>query len=94
MKLPDIIKAKLLDLPDKPGCYIMRNRFGRIIYVGKAASLRQRVRSYFHQATRHSADAKLRGLINSIADIEILVLRSEAEALLTESRLIKDYHPR
>jgi len=67
MNLPDTIKAKLRELPDKPGCYIMRNRYGRIIYVGKAASLRQRVRSYFQQAALHSADAKLRGLINSIA---------------------------
>ncbi len=94
MNLPDKIKNKLRELPDHPGCYIMRNRYGRIIYVGKAASLRQRVRSYFHQAALHSADAKLRGLIKSVADIEIMVLRNEAEALLTESQLIKDYHPR
>ncbi len=94
MNLPDKLKAKLRDLPDKPGCYLMRNRYGRIIYVGKAASLRQRVRSYFHRATRHSADVRLRGLINSIADLDVIVLRNEADALLTESRLIKDYHPR
>ena len=94
MNLPDTIKAKLRELPDKPGCYIMRNRYGRIIYVGKAASLRQRVRSYFQQAALHSADAKLRGLINSIADFDIIVVRSEADAVLTEGQLIKDYRPR
>ncbi|MBU4201300.1 MAG: excinuclease ABC subunit UvrC [Verrucomicrobia bacterium] len=94
MNLPDNIKTKLRELPAKPGCYIMRNRYGRIIYVGKAASLRQRVRSYFHKATLHSADAKLRGLIKSIADFDIIVVHSEADAVLTESRLIKDYRPR
>ena len=78
MNLPENIQAKLRDLPDKPGCYLMRNRYGRIIYIGKAASLRQRVRSYFRQAVRRRADARLRGLIKSIADFEILVLRSEA----------------
>lgn len=94
MNIPENIKAKLRELPDKPGCYIMRNRYGRIIYVGKAASLRQRVRSYFHKAARRSADAKLRGLIKSISDFDILVLRNEADAVLTEGRLIKDYRPR
>lgn len=94
MSLSDHLKAKLRELPDRPGCYLMRNRYGRIIYIGKAASLRERVRTYFRRATRRSADAKLRGLINSVADLDILVLRSEADALLTESRLIKDYHPR
>lgn len=94
MNLPDNIKAKLRELPDKPGCYIMRNRYGRIIYVGKAVSLRQRVRSYFHQAAHRRADAKLRGLIHSIADFDVIVARSEADAVLTEGRLIKDYRPR
>jgi excinuclease ABC subunit C len=94
VKIPDNIQAKLRELPAKPGCYIMRNRYGRIIYVGKAASLRQRVRSYFHQGGLRSADPKLRGLVKSVADLDIIVLRSEADALLTESRLIKDYHPR
>ncbi len=94
MQLPDNIKAKLRELPAKPGCYVMRNRYGRIIYVGKAASLRQRVRSYFQNAARSHGDAKLRGLIKSIADFDIIELRSEAEAVLTEGQLIKDYRPR
>ena len=92
--LPDIIKRKLRELPDKPGCYLMRDRHGRIIYVGKAASLRHRVRSYFHRATLNRAEPKIRGLVKSIADLDIIVLRSEADAILTEGKLIKDYRPR
>ncbi len=94
MNLPEKVKQKLQNLPDKPGVYFMRDRDGRIIYVGKAASLRSRVRSYFRQATLRSADPKLRGLVHSIHDFDILVTRTEAEAILTEGRLIKDYRPR
>lgn len=90
---PEIIRQKLRDLPDQPGCYIMRDRRGRIIYVGKAASLRQRVRSYFRRAARRRADPRLSGLIGSIADFDVLPLKTEADALLTESKLIKDYRP-
>ncbi|MFA5043812.1 MAG: excinuclease ABC subunit UvrC [Kiritimatiellia bacterium] len=94
MSLPEQIRRKLRELPDKPGCYLMRDRHGRIIYVGKAASLRHRVRSYFHRATLSRADPKIRGLVKSIADLDIIVLRSEADAILTEGKLIKDYRPR
>jgi excinuclease ABC subunit C len=94
MKIPDNIKDKLQRLPDKPGVYFMRDARGKIIYVGKAASLRDRVRSYFHRATLRSAPPKLRGLVRSIADLDILVARTEAEATLTEGRMIKDYRPR
>ena len=82
------------NLPDKPGCYIMRDKRGSIIYVGKAASLRKRVRSYFRDATLRHADPKLRGLIKSTTDIELVLARTEAEAVLTEARLIKEYRPR
>jgi excinuclease ABC subunit C len=94
MSLPERLSSKLRELPDKPGCYIMRDRFGRIIYVGKAASLRKRVQSYFRRATLRSASPKLRGLIKSVDDLDLVVTRSEAEALLTEGRLIKDFKPR
>lgn len=94
MKLSEVLQAKLDALPDQPGVYLMRDRSGRVIYVGKAASLRQRVRSYFRQSTRRSADPKLRGLIRSIADLETIPLRSEAEAILIEGQLIKEYRPR
>ena len=88
------IADKLQALPDKPGVYIMRDRRGKIIYVGKAASLRDRVRSYFRQSTLRSADPKLRSLVNTVEDLETLVCRTEAEATLTEGRMIKDYRPR
>lgn len=94
MALPETIKRKLQALPDQPGVYVMRDKGGRIIYVGKAASLRSRVRHYFQQGTLRSADPKLRGLIRSIADLDILPVRTEAEAILTEGRMIKEYRPR
>ena len=94
MELPEKVKRKLRDLPDAPGCYLMRDRRGRIIYVGKAASLRKRVQSYFRDATMRSADPKLRGLVHTVEDLEWIVVRSEAEAILTEGKLIKDYRPR
>lgn len=94
MNLPDKVVSKLRELPDKPGCYMMRDKRGRIIYVGKATSLRKRVQWYFRKATRRGADPKLRGLIKSIHDLDCIVVRNEAEAILTEGRLIKDYKPR
>ncbi len=94
MSLPDQVQRKLQDLPDKPGVYFMRDRQGKIIYVGKAASLRKRVQSYFRSGTLRRAEPKLRGLIHSIADFDFLVVRTEAEAVLTEGRLIKEYRPR
>lgn len=94
MQVSDQVKKKLQTLPDKPGVYFMRDKHGKIIYVGKAVSLRNRVRSYFRQGTLRSAEPKLRGLIRSIADFEFLVLRNDAEATITEGRLIKEYRPR
>ncbi len=92
--MTDQLKQKLRGLPDKPGCYLMRDRNGRIIYVGKAVSLRKRVQSYFRLSTLRKATPKLRSLLNSVADLDVMVVRNEAEALLTEGRLIKDYKPR
>jgi excinuclease ABC subunit C len=94
MNLPEQIRKKLRELPDAPGCYLMRDARGRIIYVGKAASLRRRVTSYFRDATLRRGSPKLRGLVRSVQDFECLVVRSEAEAVLTEGRLIKEYKPR
>jgi excinuclease ABC subunit C len=94
LQFSDKVKAKLAVLPDKPGVYLMRNRQGKIIYIGKAASLRSRVGSYFRHSTFSKADPKLRGLIRSIDDFDFVALKTEAEATLTESRLIKDYRPR
>jgi excinuclease ABC subunit C len=94
MDFPDKVKQKIRRLPDKPGCYMMRDSSGRIIYVGKAASLRKRVMSYFRQATLRRGSPKLRGLVRSVRDLDYIVLRNEAEAALTEGRLIKEYKPR
>jgi excinuclease ABC subunit C len=94
MQWPEHIRKKLKELPDAPGVYLMRGREGAIIYVGKAASLRKRVQSYFRDSTFHKADPKIRGLIKSIRDFDVLVLKSEAEAVLTEGKLIKEYKPR
>ncbi len=90
----DELKQKLRGLPDKPGCYMMRDRKGVIIYVGKAISLRKRVQSYFRPSTMRTAPPKLRSMVNSVADLEIVTVRNETEALLTESNLIKQYKPR
>jgi excinuclease ABC subunit C len=82
------------EVPAKPGIYVFRDRFGEVIYVGKARELRRRLSSYFQPSRRRTADPKLRSLINSIAGWSYEVVRSEDEALILESRLIKSYAPR
>ena len=94
MNVPPLVREKLSALPDKPGCYLMRDRKGTIIYVGKAVSLRRRVQSYFRDSTERTAPPKLRSLIHCVADLETVTVRSDAEALLMESNLIKQYRPR
>lgn len=81
------------DLPAKPGIYIFRDKFGKIIYIGKAANLRKRVSQYFQASRRKLADPKVRSLINSIDSFDFMIVKSESEALLLESKLIKDYSP-
>lgn len=90
----DEIREKLKQLPDKPGCYIMRDRRGRIIYVGKAVSLTRRVHSYFRPSSMRRGNPKLRSLVHSVQSLEWIVLRSEEEALLTEDKLIKQHQPK
>ena len=82
------------EIPAKPGVYVFRDRFGSVIYVGKASNLRRRLGNYFQPARSRTADPKLRSLINSIADWNFEVVRSDDEALILESRLIKAYAPR
>jgi len=94
MNLPENLEEKLRNIPDEPGCYMFRDRRGRIIYIGKAVSLRKRVQSYFRQATFRRGDPKLRGLVKSVHDLDYIVVRNEAEAVLTEGKLIKEYKPR
>ncbi|MBQ4335746.1 MAG: excinuclease ABC subunit UvrC [Lentisphaeria bacterium] len=80
-------------VPPLPGVYVYRDRFGKVIYVGKAVNLRRRMSSYFQPARVARADAKLRSLIHSIADWSFETVRNEEEALILESRLIKEYAP-
>ncbi len=87
-------KLKLRDVPHKPGVYLMRDRFNRVIYVGKARSLRKRVSQYFTPSRVMRADLKTRALLDAIWDFEWHTVASEPEALLLEGRLIKEYRPR
>ena len=75
------------DIPSKPGCYIYRDAFGSVIYVGKASNLRRRMSQYFQPSRETRADPKLRSLINSIASWECITVRSEDESLLLESQI-------
>ncbi len=90
------LKAKVRALPDAPGVYLMKDRLGRIIYVGKANSLKKRVSSYFQagraRALRHQP--KIRTLIELITDFETIEVKSEPEALLLEGKLIKQWRPK
>jgi excinuclease ABC subunit C len=92
MEIPDNIAGILDSLPSKPGCYLMKNEAGEVIYVGKANQLRSRVRSYFHSSSRNG-DLKTRQLVKRITDIEWIVVGSELEALILEMNLIKKYRP-
>jgi excinuclease ABC subunit C len=90
---PDF-KVKLRDVPHKPGVYLMRDRFHRVIYVGKARNLRKRVSQYFTPNRMMRADLKTRALLDAIWDFEWHLAGSEPEALLLEGRLIKEFRPR
>ncbi|HBM15213.1 MAG TPA: excinuclease ABC subunit C [Lentisphaeria bacterium] len=81
------------DIPAKPGVYIFRDKFGKIIYVGKALNLRKRVSQYFRPSKESRANPKFRSLINSIASYDLNIVANDEEALLFESKLIKDYAP-
>lgn len=86
------IKTKLENLPTKPGVYLMKDKSGRIIYVGKAKSLRNRIRAYFQDAPPYHP--KISALVSKISDFDVLATDSEMEALILESNLIKEYKPR
>src|SRR5436853_5779666 len=94
--MPDDLKEKVRALPAGPGVYLMKDRLGRIIYVGKAKSLKKRVSTYFQagraRALRHQP--KIRTLLEMVTDFEILEVKSEPEALLLEGKLIKQWRPR
>lgn len=86
------LQEKLQILPDKPGVYLMKDAQGRIIYVGKAVNLKNRVRSYFQSSRNHSP--KVQALVARIVDLEYIVTASEIEALIFECNLIKKHHPK
>jgi excinuclease ABC subunit C len=90
----EAIRKKLGVLPHKPGIYLMKDRFGTVIYVGKARDLRKRVSQYFHPSRRLGWDLKFNALVEAIHDFDIHVVRSEPEAFLLEGKLIKEFHPR
>src|SRR5581483_10253017 len=92
---PENLKEKVRRLPDKPGVYLMKDRLGRIIYVGKARSLKKRVSSYFQRGRVRTIDQpKIRALIDLITDFDTIEVKSEPEALLLEGKLIKQWRPR
>lgn len=88
------IKEKVRRLPDRPGVYLMKDRLGRIVYVGKAKSLKKRVSSYFQPSRKFVIHPKIRALVDLVADFETIEVRSETEALLLEGKLIKEWRPR
>jgi len=90
---PDLQK-RVHEVPHKPGVYLMRDRFNRVIYVGKARDLRKRVSSYFLPSKVAQADLKTRAMLDAVWDFETHTVRSDAESLLLEGKLIKEYRPR
>jgi excinuclease ABC subunit C len=90
---PDLQK-KVHEVPHKPGVYLMRDRFNRVIYVGKARDLRKRVSVYFLPSKLAQADLKTRAMLEATWDFETHIVRSEAESVLLEGKLIKEYRPR
>lgn len=91
-ELHESVQKKLGRLPDKPGVYMMHDHRGNIIYIGKAASLKNRVRSYFNNIS--GQNAKVRALVKHIVDFEYIITDSEIEALILECNLIKQYRPK
>jgi excinuclease ABC subunit C len=90
--IPESILEKIPHLPESPGVYLWRDREGTVLYVGKAKRLRSRVRSYVAQD--HVESVKTRALMLGAANLETIVVPTEAEALILEANLIKEYHPK
>ena len=88
---PERLRTRLRELPAEPGCYLMRDEEDRILYIGKAKVLRNRVRSYFQSGHGHSPRISL--MVRQVCEIEFIVTDSEAEALALESNLIKNHQP-
>src|SRR5580698_8408837 len=94
MTASEHIRKKLGTVPHKPGVYLHKDRFGKVIYVGKARDLRKRVSQYFHPSRRMGWNLKFNALIEAVHDFDVHIVKNEAESLLLESRLIKELKPR
>ena len=90
--MTDLIRERLKAVPNRPGCYLMRDRRGVIIYIGKAKTLKRRVSAYFRPGAKHAP--KVRSMVDTVYDFEFMTVKNEAESLLTEASLIKKYKPR
>ncbi len=89
------LKEKIRHLPEGPGVYLMKDRFGSVLYVGKAKNLKRRVSSYFQPSRRMRVEQpKVAAMLDLVYDFEILEVHSESEALLLEGRLIKEWKPK
>jgi excinuclease ABC subunit C len=93
LQQPDRLKARLRDVPSEPGCYLLRDADDRILYIGKAKVLRNRVRSYFQSGSGHAHSPRISLMVRQVCEIEFIVTDSEAEALALESNLIKQNQP-
>jgi excinuclease ABC subunit C len=94
MPINETIRKKLSKLPHKPGVYLMKDRFGTVIYIGKAKSLRKRVSQYFHPSRRQRWDMKFNALVEAIQDFDVHQVKSDPDAVLLEGKLIKEFKPR
>jgi excinuclease ABC subunit C len=90
---PQRLKARLKEVPAEPGCYLLRDGEDRILYIGKAKQLSQRVRSYFQSGGGHAHSPRIALMVRQVCEIEFIVTDSEAEALALESNLIKHHQP-
>ncbi len=93
LQQPERLKARLKEVPSEPGCYLMRDAEDRILYIGKAKVLRNRVRSYFQSGSGHGHSPRIRLMVRQVCEIEFIVTDSEAEALALEANLIKQNQP-
>ena len=93
LQQPDRLRARLREVPAEPGCYLMRDGEDRILYIGKAKVLRNRVRSYFQNGSASGHSPRIRLMVRQVCEIEFIVTDSEAEALVLEANLIKQNQP-
>ncbi|HYM84582.1 MAG TPA: GIY-YIG nuclease family protein, partial [Candidatus Dormibacteraeota bacterium] len=87
------LESTLRNLPDRPGVYLMKDATGRVLYVGKAQSLRSRVRSYWQKESGGYEHHLIRSVIHRVADVEYTLTDSVSEALLLEGNLVKRFQP-